>query len=126
MLALLARGVYEEGELSNDCIVMYCIVLYCIVLYCIVMYCICLGSAFRNQVNLVGGLSSISGSCLEFLYCIGLYCIVLYCIVLYGIVLYGSVLYFICFGSTFRNQVNLVGHQLSAISPSFWNLAAAL
>ena len=36
--------------------------LYCIVLYCTVMYCTCLGSAFRNQVNLVGDLSVISRS----------------------------------------------------------------
>ena len=41
---------------------LYCIVLYCIVLRCIVMYCICLGSAFRNQVNLVGSLSAVSRS----------------------------------------------------------------
>ena len=36
------------------------------------------------------------------------YCIVLYCIVLYCI----------CLGSTFCNQVNLIGDQLSAISGS--------
>merc|ERR1711965_808564 len=72
----------------------FCIVLYCIVLCCIVLCCICLRSAFRNQVNLVGGLPAIFGSCLEILYCILLYCIVLYCIVLYCIVMYCIVLYY--------------------------------
>ena len=90
-MALHFNGLHyieSVGDVWNFFIVLYCIVLYCIVLYCnvlhcIVMYFICLGSAFRNQVNLVGGLSAISGSCLELLYCIVLYCIVLYCIVLY-------------------------------------------
>ena len=80
-------------ELLYFCIVLYYIVLYCIVLYCTVLYCICLGSTFRNQVNLVGDqLSAISGSCLELLYwyCIVLYC---YCFVLYRIVSYRIVLY---------------------------------
>ena len=79
-MALHFNGLHcieSVGDVWNFFIVLYCIVLYCIVLYCIVMYCICLGSAFRNQVNLVGGLSAISGSCLEILYCIVLYCIVL-------------------------------------------------
>ena len=79
------------GVVWNFFIVLYCIVLYCIVLYGIVLYCIVL-------------------------YCIVLYCIVSYRIVLYCIVLYCIVLYCIPFGSTFRNQVNLVGDQLSAIS----------
>ena len=43
-------------------------------------------------------------------------CFVLFCIVLYCIVLYCIVLYCIHLGSTFRNQVNMVGDQLSAIS----------
>ena len=44
------------------CIVLYCIVVQCSVVYCIVLYWTCLGSAFRNQVNLVGDLSVISRS----------------------------------------------------------------
>ena len=52
------------------------------------------------------GIAATAGS----LYYIVLYCFVLYCIALYCIQL----------GSTFRNQVNLVGDQLSVISRSFW------
>ena len=69
------------------------------------MYCIVIAIAIVIVIVIV-------------LYCIVLYCIVLYCIALHCIVLYCIALYCIHLGSTFRNQVNMVGDQFSAISRS--------